>query len=292
MILITGATGGLGSKVVSFLKGKTDEEIAVMVRDKSSEKAQKYAADGFTVREADYENSEALEKAFDGVNLLYFVSGSDIMNREPQHKNVVEAAKKAGVNHVFYTSVSINGLTEESPLYNAMNTHALTEQWLRDSGVNYTFLRHNLYADVIPMFAGQKEALKAGKTVLFPAGKGKTAFITKANLAEAGANALLQPKAKLNGAYELNGTQNIDFDQVSSYLSEVFGEKINYVSPDAEQFQKTLSGFGVPPEAIGISLAFGKGTEDGLFEAAETDIVDLLGREPDSVQSYLSQAYA
>ena len=152
--LITGATGGLGGSVAMNLKKKNqDAKIVVLVRDANSEKAQVLKRHGFELRQADYDDKAALVKAFQNIDQLYFVSGSDIARRTSQHENVVEAAKEANVRHILYTSISANEIDPNSALYAALKVHEQTENWIKKSGLDYTFLRHNLYAEVIPMFA-------------------------------------------------------------------------------------------------------------------------------------------
>ena len=290
--LITGATGGLGSAVATFLKSKgTEDSIAVLVRDSSSEKAKALAAQGFELRVADYDDRDSLEKAFSGIDKLYFVSGSDLMNRRKQHNNVVETAKKSAVGHIFYTSVSLNNLSEDSPLYPAMSDHLITEEWIKDSGINYTFLRHNLYSEVIPMFLGSKEQVLGSKVVYLPTGEGRTAFVARQDLAEAGANALAHPAQRMNGAYELNSNEKVSFQEVADALSATLAEFIAYVSPTPEDFAHTMNQHGVPAEAIGMMSAFGVAIADGVFDAPFSDLETLLGRKPLPVSDYLKQVY-
>jgi NAD(P)H dehydrogenase (quinone) len=118
----------------------------VLVRNQTSNNAQELAKEGFELRVADYDQPSSLSQAFSEIDILYFVSGSDIENRESQHKNVVNVAKSAGVGHIFYTSVSLNNLSTENPLYGAMKIHLDTEKWIKEAGMTYTFLRHNLYS--------------------------------------------------------------------------------------------------------------------------------------------------
>jgi NAD(P)H dehydrogenase (quinone) len=292
MILITGATGGLGAEVAKFLKEKnTKEPMAVMARNHEHEKIKQLAADGFEVRIADYNDPTSLLKAFRGVSLLYFISGNDFQHRAQQHKNVVEAARQAAIGHIFYTSVSLNGLSESSPLFPAMNDHLLTEQWIKESGLKYTLLRHNLYAEVIPMFLGTKENLLASKSVFLPAGEGKTAFVPRSELAEAGANALLNASACVNGAYEMNGSECVTFGQIAEMLSDITGQSIGYISPAPEVFVPAMQEFGVPAEYIGMMVAFGAGIAEGAFYGAGKDLEMLLGRPSLSVKSFLQPVY-
>ncbi|WP_186755190.1 SDR family oxidoreductase [Echinicola salinicaeni] len=291
-VLITGATGGLGSAVAHYLKNKSLEQpIAVLVRDGKSEKALKFKEEGFEIRVADYNDPSALTEAFTGIDILYFVSGSDIAKRDVQHKNVVEAAKSAGIDHILYTSVSLNHLSPEAPLYGAMKIHMDTEDWIKAAGLKYTFLRHNLYSEIIPMFLGPKEQLMASKVVYLPTGEGKTAFVPREELAEIGANVLADAAIHENKIYELNGTDKVTFAQVAKYLSEITGEKISYISPEVREFESTMKANGVPAEYIGMMTIFGLGIADGVFDAPNSDLKKLLGRSSLPMVKFLSQIY-
>ncbi|WP_419211748.1 SDR family oxidoreductase [Maribacter sp. X9] len=291
--LITGATGSLGGAVAKFLKEKGSvEQIAVLVRDTESDTAKALAKQGFELRVADYNNSDALSEAFKGIEVLYFVSGSDIGSRVPQHKNVVKAAENSSIEHIFYTSVSLNGLSKEAPLYNAMAIHLDTEQWIKDARLTYTFLRHNLYSEVIAMFLGDKKQVLGSKTVYLPTGTGKTAFVPRIELAEIGANVLADPEQHANKTYELNGSHKITFGEIATELSNITGEPIAYVSPEVEVFEKTMQGYGVPAEYIGMMSSFGQGIADGVFDSPSSDLESLLGRTSQPVPEFLKEVYS
>lgn len=292
-ILITGATGGLGSAVANFLSKKVDKsKIAVLVRDKAGDQAKALAAQGFELRVADYNDKEALAKAFTDIAQLYFVSGSDIANRMPQHRNVVEAATKAKVGHIIYTSVSIHHLAEDAPLYGAMQSHFETEKLIKQSGLNFTLLRHNLYSEVIAMFLGSKEQLLGSKTVFLPTGNGKTAFVARVELAEAAANILAKPEAHVNKTYEFNGSEKVSFAEVATYLSSITKENIAYVSPQPKEFEETLRKFGVPDQYIGMMLVFSLAIADGSFDTTQNDLEIILGRRTQRVEDFLKQVYS
>src|SRR3989304_2606178 len=103
MILVTGATGGLGKAAIEFLLKKVSaDDISALVRNKS--KAGDIESKGVQIRYGDYNDYPSLVKAFTGINKLFFISGSDIAGRKAQHLNIIRAAKETGVKHVMYTS--------------------------------------------------------------------------------------------------------------------------------------------------------------------------------------------
>ncbi|MCB0837455.1 MAG: SDR family oxidoreductase [Bacteroidetes bacterium] len=290
--LITGATGGLGSAVVDFLiQTKNISEISVLVRDPESEKAKDYASKGFEVRVGDYDDKASMIAAFQGIDYLYFVSGSDIGARMQQHQNVVEASVEAGVGHIIYTSAGRKDESEPAPLHPVMSAHIATENWIKASGLTYTLLQHNLYAGVIPMFLGGKEQVLATKTVYLPTGDGKTAFVSRVELAEGGAKVLSDPDKHANKIYAFNGSEAVSFAQVAQYLSDATGEIINYFSPEVAEFEATLKSVGLPAPIIGMTTMFSLGIADGEFDDTTNDLEVILGRKTKSMEAFVKEVY-
>lgn len=139
MIAITGATGQLGHYVIkSLMKTVPASQIVAIVRNPA--KAQALTAQGITVRQADYGDEAALTSALQGVEKLLLISSSEVGQRAPQHRNVINAAKTAGVKFIAYTSLLH---ADKSPLGLA-DEHIETEKMLADSGIVYTLLRNGL----------------------------------------------------------------------------------------------------------------------------------------------------
>ncbi|GLU44775.1 SDR family oxidoreductase [Allomuricauda sp. NBRC 101325] len=292
-ILITGATGGLGSTTAKFLKEKIDvSNIAVLVRDKESDKAKALAAEGFELRLGDYDSPEALKEAFKGIETLYFVSASDIAKRIPQHKNVVEAAKASGVKHILYTSTVRKDESSDAPLFVVVDAHVKTEDWIKESGLTYTLLRHNLYAEVIPMFLGAKEQLLQSKTIYLPTGSGKTSFVPREDFAEAEANILADPSKYKNQILEFNGSEQTSFEEVSKLLTETLGESIAYVSPEVDEFKTTMASYQLPEEIIGMLTMFSLGIANGEFDQKSDDLESVLGRKTKAISAFLNEVYS
>ncbi len=291
-ILVTGATGGLGAAVVSFLSEKLPvSQLAVLVRDAQGEKAKAYAAAGITVHTGDYNDKTSLVKAFEGTDVLYFVSASDIGSRMQQQQHVVEAAAEAKVGHIVYTSAGRKNEAADAPLAPIMAAHIASEKWIKASGIPYTILQHNLYAEVIALFLGSKAQLLATKTVFLPAGNGLTAFVPRTELAEAGAIILTETEKHVNKTYALNGSENTSFATVAQYIAEATGEAVTYYSPAIPEFEAALKGAGVPAEIIGMMIMFGLGIAAGEFEAGADDLEKILGRKTKSMRGFLAAVY-
>ncbi|MEB2775077.1 SDR family oxidoreductase [Algoriphagus sp. D3-2-R+10] len=287
-IMITGATGHFGKSTINYLieKGVQASAIKALVRDES--KAKELAEQGVTIKVGDYDNYDSLVAAFQGADKLLLISGTDLQNRSVQHKNVINAAKEAGVNHVLYTSFERKNEGADSPMALLAQSHIETDQALKASGLNYTIFRNNLYLSVIPMFVGE-QVLDTG--IFFPAGEGKVAFADRDNLAEAAANVLIGTGHE-NKEYAMNNVENYTFQTIATELSSVTGRGITYISPSGDVYSDALTKAGVPAEYIGLFISFAEAIKQGEFEAEKSDLETLLGKKPTSLKKYLAETYA
>ncbi len=289
MILVTGATGQFGKSAIDFLlkNGISSSNIVALVRDE--EKANELKNQGVVLRIGDYDNYTSLVNAFKGVEKLLFVSGSDIIKLSTQHQNVVSAAKEAGVKHVVYTSFLGKDETETSPLWIVIESHLKTEAWLRESGLDYTILKNTLYMDFVPAFLGEN-VLKAG-IIYLPADNGKVGAVLRSEMAEATTNILTSANHE-GKTYNFTSHEAFSYHEVAQHLSEITGKQINYISPTADEYGQTLSGYGVPTDLIGLFTGFAVAQASGELEIVGSDLEQLLGRKPTSVKTFLSQVYS
>jgi len=287
MILITGATGQLGKATTHFLINKIPAgEVAVMVRDEA--KAENLKAKGVEVRTGDYTNYESMVKAFTGVDKLFLISSNDMAGQRANHHiNAINAAKAAGVKHIIYTSFDTRDAANTA-VAAVTDDHVKTVAHLKETGIPYTLLNNNLYADVLPGFLGE-QVLEQG--IFFPAGNGKVPFATREDMAEAAAN-ILASEGHEGKEYVLASDTNYTFHDVAEGLSEIAGKKVNYHSPTPEEYAVALTGAGVPEGYVGFFNAFGKAISDDEFNTGKSDLRQLLGRKPTSLQDYLKSTYA
>lgn len=285
MILVTGATGNLGKATVEFLAKKIPaDKIAVLVRDEN--KASDLKALGVTVRTGDYNDKDSLVKAFQGIDKLLLISSNDFNDRLGQQKRAVDAAKEAGVKHILYTGVSMQN-TEQSALKHLMGEHFDTEKYILDSGLTYTFLRDNLYADVIPMFIGE-HVLETG--INFPAGNGKVPFSLRVEMAEAFAN-VLSSEGHENKIYMISNNESYSYQDVADALSAHSGKTVAYRDLPVDDFSKALAEAGVPEAMIGFSIGFATATKNGDFDVPNNHLEQLLGRKPSSLKEFIKELY-
>lgn len=286
-ILITGASGQLGKATIEFLlnKGFQAQNIIAFVRDEN--KVADLKNKGIEVRKGEYDNYGSMVAAFKGIDKLLLISGTDIAVRGKQQVNAVRAAKESGVKHIYYTSFDRKNDTESSPIAMLSKSHIETEEAIKASGLKYTIMRNNLYADALPMFLGEK-VLEQG--IFFPAGETVSSFVLRKDLAEATANILLSDDFD-NKEIPLGNSEKLSIADIANHLSDVSGKQINYTSPDKTTYESALGQAGVPAEYIGLFSGFAHAIADGEFNSDSNDLEKILGRKPGSAKAFLQQVY-
>ncbi len=283
MILVTGATGGLGHQVIeSLLTTTAASEIVAMVRDVN--KATDLKERGVTVRQADYLDYAALVQAFQGVDKVLLVSAVAFTDRARQHRNVIDAAKQAGVKHLMYTSIqrSTNFVLTE-----VTDSDLATEAYLKASGLVYTILKNGYYFEGLAYLIGSEVP---NTEIRFTAGEGKIAFVKRTELAEATA-ALLTSAGHENQEYTLVGSEAYSFHDIARELSALAGRSITYRDIALESYveQKVAAGF---PEVVARFFAqWGAATQHGMLAEPDETVEHLLGRKPTSLREYLKTTY-
>ncbi|SHF90687.1 NAD(P)H dehydrogenase (quinone) [Flavobacterium fluvii] len=285
MILITGATGHLGKSVVDQLLTKTTpNKIAILARD--AEKAKDFKAKGIDVRIGDFDNSNSLNEALKGIEKVLLISGVDPVNRLQQHKNVIDAAKLNGVKLIAYTSVTMENFSNSDNQF-LMGSHFLTEDYIKESGLAFTFFRNNLYTDTILMFAGENP-FETGITL--PTAKGKVGFALRREIGEAIANDLLSNYNE-NKIYEITGSEAYSYADVASELSKLSGKTVTYTELESEDYKGILEKAGVPEHFIQVFTAFAADIKNNQHSKVTSDLEILLGRKPINFSSALKELY-
>lgn len=286
MILITGATGHLGKATIDFLlkKGVSATNIVALARDEA--KAADLKVLGVGLRKGDYNDTSSLETAFQGIDKLLLISSSDINDRTAQHLNAVNAAKKAGVKHILYTSFQQKqGIETAIPF--VAQSHIDTEKAIEASGLTYTFLRNSLYFDVLPMFFGEK-VLETG--IFLPVGEGKAAYATRLDMAE-GIAQILASEGHENKIYEFAGTKTYSLHDIAAVLSELSGKTVVYTDPSEEVYTQVMTGAGVPEGVVGFLAGFSKAIKNNEFDGTDNTLETLIGRPLTTPKEYFKSVY-
>ena len=291
MILVTGATGQYGTKVLEHLlnKGIGAQHISALVRDEV--KGQSLQNQGLELRVGDYADVDSLVQAFQGVDTLLLVSSNDrgaVENRTAHHLNVIHAAKVAQVKQLVYTSFVTKPAFQDSAIAGFLTSHAQTEQAIKDSGLPYTILQNGIYLEMIPLFAGPQVA-ETG-VILFPAQAGKASWVLRAELAEAAAH-VLTTEGHENKTYVLANTEATSFQDIAQDLSDCLGKDIRYQSPPVEEFQATLQQAGVPEVYIGPFTMWASAVAQDMLEVQDSTLATFLGRQPTTTAQFITQVY-
>jgi NAD(P)H dehydrogenase (quinone) len=281
MILVTGATGHLGTAVIQTLLEKTSaNQIAALVRDES--KASALKEKGVDIHVGSYDDTASLDKAMQGIETVLLIAGTDEDNRLRQHQNVVDAAKKAGIQCIAYTSRTLKD--RRTVANKLMEGHFQTEDYIKASGLNYAIFRNVLYMDTLPQFVGGERVFDTG--INLPTGDGRVPFALRSEMGEAIANALLESRCG-NLIYKLTGSQSYSFDDVAATLSDLSDREVDYTPAEKSAFEAQMKERGVPETMVQRIVGFMTDIKNGQEEEASPDLENLLGRKPASLEEGL-----
>lgn len=279
-LLVTGATGKFGTKVVeTLLKTVPANQLAVSVRN--PEKAEGLQARGVEVRQGDFDYPETLDSAFAGIDRLLIISADgDNETRIRQHANAVAAAERAGVKFIAYTSLA--NAQESTNLF--APTHQATETAIKKTGIPYSFLRNNWYLEnEIPSIQG----VLAGAPWVTSAGNGKVGWALQQDYAEAAAT-VLSGNGHENTIYELSGKPLTQEEFVSS-LGNVLGKTTPIQQVDDVTYADIMKSVGVQDFVIPILVDIQRSIREGTLDVESTDFEKLLGRPATPTEEALTQ---
>jgi NAD(P)H dehydrogenase (quinone) len=280
-LLVTGASGQLGRRVVELLLAQEIGNIIATTRN--PEGLADLAARGVDVRKADFDEEEGLAEAFAGAERLLLMSTDAVGQpgkRFLQHNAAIDAAAKAGVKHLVYTSLT-HPVTD-SPVLLAPD-HIKTELALEASGLSYTALRNNLYADLLLM--SLPAAIGMGQ-LFSAAGEGGAAYVTREDCARAAAAALssdFEGKRQL----EISGPQVVTYAALAEMASELSSTKVTHVPIQPHVLKAGMIQNGVPEVIADLMVSFEEGMAKGLFAPATDAVAELTGEQPMTVKSFL-----
>src|SRR5580698_915034 len=279
-LLVTGANGNLGKAAVAELRRLGARKVIAATRTPG--KLQELAALGVEERQADFDRPETLQAAFRGVERLLLVSTDSLHAPEvriKQHRAAIQVAVNAGVEHIVYTSLP-NAHPTEGP--SIPDDHFWTEVALFESGLNWTILRNNLYAEVILRFA--PFALKTGKLVSATQSRGRS-YVSRDDCARTAAAALLNATGK--AIYDVTGPASITHDEIASILSRLSGKSIQHIDVKPDEVEKGLVAAGIPQFAARSVRELDEETSRGYQAIVTPTVTNLTGKVPMSVEDFL-----
>lgn len=268
--LVTGATGKLGRYVLEYLTAYIPKS-SIIALARNETKAKDLLDEGFEIRIGNYADYASLESAFQGVKRLLFISSipGEEVSRQQQHKNVVDAAKKAGIEFIAYTSIA-NAAKSKCLL---APDHAYTEQLIIDSGIEYTFLRNNWYLENEKFILDG--ALNKGSFV-HSAGNGRVGWALKREYGEAAARVLANAFEK-KGVLELSGSP-VTYAELSKAARDASGKNFEVLSVDAGQHREILKKSNLPEGFIDYLVSLHANINEGVLDIGNSDFQSVLGR--------------
>lgn len=282
MILITGSTGNLGSSVVAqLLKTANKSEFALLAR--SSEKAKGYLEQGLDVRIGDFDDSASLKPAFKGISKLLLIS-TMAENRFEQHKNVIDAAKEAGVKHIFYTGLGIKDI-QTSNVNALMGSHFETEDYLKASGLTYTMLRNTMYADALMEIVGDLSQIPE---IALSGGNGRVPYALRREMGEGIANALQQTGHE-NKTYVISGDELYSYADVAATVSKIRNEDIGYTDLSEDAYREKLQALNYPEFAIYLTMGSVLDIKIKQYEIEERTLSSFLGRPTKNLEEMIKE---
>ncbi|MEU4602174.1 SDR family oxidoreductase [Kribbella sp. NPDC023972] len=273
MIGVTGSTGRLGSRIA---RGLADAGVPqrLIVRDPTR------ALDlpGAEVVQAAY-GEEAFAAALDGVDTLMLLSATESADRVALHKATVDTAVAAGVRRMVYTSFlgASPGAT-----FTFARDHWHTEEHIRSLGVDFTFLRDNLYLDFVTGFVGEDGVIRG------PAGDGRVAAVSRDDVAAVAARVLVDP-GHSGATYDLTGPDAFTLAEAAAVLSSAWGRQVRYEAETLDEAYRSREVYGAPSWEVAGWVTSYAAIASGELSEVSSAVEDITGRRPTSLEEYVAR---
>jgi NAD(P)H dehydrogenase (quinone) len=275
MLGITGSTGALGGLVTQALAADPSAgALRLVVRDAS--RAPRIDA---AVAVCEYADEAASVAALTGVTTLLMVSASEAPDRREQHRTFIRAAARAGVAHVVYTSFS--GADAEAT-FTLGRDHHDAEQAIRESGLDFTFLRDNFYLDVLPLFADATGVIRG------PAGEGRVAAVARADVADVAVAVLREPGRHVGATYTLTGPEALTMAEVATRAGAVLGRELRFEDQTVEEaYASRAAAYDVGRWQLDAWVSTYTAIADGSCAEVTGDVHRVTGHAPRTLEDAL-----
>jgi NAD(P)H dehydrogenase (quinone) len=294
-IVVTGASGNYGRAFTDALIAKGRAQDLILIT-RTPAKLTDRVAQGCEVRYGDFDKPETLAAAVTGADKMLLISGTRVGARVVQHKAAIDAAAKAGVKRIAYTSFI--GIDDPANPAEVRHDHIETERLIRASGMAWTMLRDAHYADAMILMAGPG-VMQSGQWIS-NAGSGLEAMVWRDDCVAA-AVAVMTSDGHEGQTYNITGPELQTFEEVTVILSEVTGKSISYVSVNDDQQYAMFDAMGIPRRPVddqtvgGLPwnsddmVTFGQAIREGFLEVCTKDVERLTGRPARSVRQMIEE---
>ncbi len=274
-LAVTGSTGGLGGMVARELAGAGFAQ-RLLVRDPSRAPDLEQAATAV----CSYGDAEAARNALEGVRVLFMVSAAEAEDRLQQHFAFVDAAAGAGVQHVVYTS--FYGAAPDAT-FTLARDHYATEERIRASGMDYTFLRDNFYLDFLPLMTDDQGVIKG------PAGDGVFSGVAREDIARSAVAVLRDPAIHKGRTYQLTGPEELSMARAAEIISAGTGRNVTYQAETLEEAYASRAPYNAPKWQVDAWVSTYTAMAAGEMAGISLDVHGLTGQDPISLAEFLTR---
>jgi len=270
-ILVTGTTGNIGGEIVRLLKERNVDFIAA-TRSRSINDVNSVSLD--------FADPQSLEAAMQGVSTLFMVLANhpDMIT---WGKNVIDTAKKCGIKHIVRSSGS---LADGNSAINVRKVLAETDQYLKESGIDYTITSPNFFMQNFIMFHG--DDYKNGALYL-PAGDGKVAWVDVRDIAAVNVIVLLNPEEYRNRTLTITGPKALSYTEAVAVLNDKLGKDVQYVAVSDEDAIKAMTEMQFPEFLIDLMIDLNLCIREGFAEETTTTVKDITGNDATSFEQFV-----
>lgn len=277
-LAVTGSTGFLGGLVARELAAAGNPQ-RLLVRDPGRAPE----LEGAVPLVFSYADPIRAKAALEGVKTLFMVSAAESEDRVQQHYMFVDAAAEAGVQHIVYTSFF--GAAPDS-VFTLGRDHYATEEHIKASGMDYSFLRNNFYLDFLPLLAGEDGVIRG------PAGNGMMAAVARADVARSAVTVLRDPALHVGRSYDLTGPEDVSLTQAAELLTAGTGRTITFRNETVEEAYASRASYGAPPWQVDAWVSTYTAIAAGNLAGPTSAVHELTGREPLDLAEFLAQSHS
>ena len=270
---VTGSTGRLGGRVARLLAAAGLEQRLVV-----RSPARAPVLPGTTVAEASYADRDAVRRALDGLDVVLMVSAAEAENRLDEHRAFVDAAADAGVRHLVY--ISFFGAAPDAT-FTLARDHHVTEQHIEQSGMAWTHVRDNLYAEFFPMMADDDGVIRG------PADDGRVSAVAQDDVAAAVTAVLLDPAPHEGRTYSLTGPEAVTLTEVAATMTRSLGRSYTFVDETVEEAYASRASYGAPGWQLDAWVSTYTAIASGALSRGTDDVERVTGRAPLSLADVL-----
>lgn len=268
-ILVTGATGNVGSLVVRQL---LDAGRVVRAADVDVDRLRTVFGDAAETRRLDFTDPKTWHTAYDGVEVMFLMRPPHLGNIRRDMVPSLEAARDAGVAHMVFLSL-------QGAETNKVVPHAKLEAWLRESGVAWTFVRPSFFMENLS--TTHAADIRDRDEIIVPAGEGATAFVAASDVASVATAALVDPRGHVDKAWTPTGSVALTYAQVADVLTGVLGRRIRYTKPGVLTYVRHAAGsMGMPTGMVIVTTAIYSVARLGKAGSITDDVQTVTGHPP------------